>query len=52
MSRQVTVIAYEYGAGLCDLITLTNGALMASLASAGVRYGAWLRHVTPLYLAS
>ncbi|MDE2678809.1 MAG: YfcC family protein [Gemmatimonadota bacterium] len=50
MSRQVTVLAYQYGAGLCELITPTNGALMAILASAGVRYEAWLRHVLPLYL--
>ena len=50
MSRQVTVLAYQYGAGLCELITPTNGALMAILASAGVRYEAWLRHVIPLYL--
>lgn len=35
---------------LCELITPTNGALMAILASAGVRYEAWLRHVLPLYL--
>ena len=50
MSRQVTVLAYQYGAGLCELVTPTNGALMAILASAGVRYEAWLRHVLPLYL--
>ena len=50
MSRQVTVLAYQYGAGLCELLTPTNGALMAILASAGVRYEAWLRHVLPLYL--
>ena len=51
MSRQVTVLAYQYGTGLCELLTPTNGALMAILASAGVRYEAWLRHVLPLYLA-
>ena len=50
MSRQVTVLAYQYGAGLCELLTPTNGALMAILASAGVRYEDWIRHVFPLYL--
>ena len=50
MSRQVTVLAYQYGAGLCELLTPTNGALMAILASAGVRYEEWIRHVIPLYL--
>ena len=50
MSRQVTVLAYQYGAGLCELLTPTNGALMAILASAGVRYEEWIRHLVPLYL--
>lgn len=51
LSRQVTVLAYQYGAGLCDLITPTNGALMAILAAGGVRYEAWIRFAGPLYLA-
>ncbi len=50
MSRQVTVLAYQYGAGLCELLTPTNGALMAILASAGVRYEDWIRFTTPRYL--
>ena len=50
LSRQVTVLAYQYGAGLCDLLTPTNGALMAILAAAGVRYEAWIRFAVPLYL--
>src|SRR5256886_10125421 len=27
LSRQVTVLAYQYGGGLCELFTPTNGAL-------------------------
>ena len=50
MSRQVTVLAYQYGAGLCELLTPTNGALMAILASAKIRYEDWIRYVGPLYL--
>ena len=50
MSRQVTVLAYQYGAGLCELLTPTNGALMAILASAGVRYEDWIRFTGPRYL--
>ena len=50
MSRQVTVLAYQYGAGLCELLTPTNGALMAILASAGVRYEDWIRFTAPRYL--
>jgi uncharacterized ion transporter superfamily protein YfcC len=48
LSRQVTVLAYQYGAGLCDLLTPTNGALMAMLAAAGVRYEDWFRFALPL----
>jgi uncharacterized ion transporter superfamily protein YfcC len=49
MSRQITVLAYQYGAGLCDLVTPTNGALMAILAAAGVRYEDWMKFTVPLY---
>jgi uncharacterized ion transporter superfamily protein YfcC len=38
LPRQVTVLAYQYGAGMTDLLTPTNGALMAMLAACGVRY--------------
>ena len=48
LSRQVTVLAYQYGAGLCELVTPTNGALMAMLAASGVRYEDWLRFVVPV----
>ena len=50
MSRQAAVLAYQYGAGLCELLTPTNAALMAILGAARVRYDHWLRFVWPLYL--
>ncbi len=50
LARQVTVLSYQYGAGLCELLTPTNGALMAMLAACGVRYDEWLRFVTRLLL--
>ena len=50
LSRQVTVLAYQYGGGLCELFTPTNGALMAILAAAQVRYEDWLRFAVPLLL--
>jgi uncharacterized ion transporter superfamily protein YfcC len=50
LSRQVTVLAYQYGAGLCEVLTPTNGALMAMLAAAGVRFDEWLRFVLPLWI--
>ncbi|MDX2121858.1 MAG: YfcC family protein [Gemmatimonadota bacterium] len=48
LSRQVTVLAYQYGAGLCELLTPTNGALMAMLAATGVRYEEWFRFLRGL----
>jgi len=50
LSRQVTVLAYQYGGGLCELFTPTNGALLAILAAAQVRYEDWLRFALPLLL--
>jgi len=50
LSRQVMVLAFQYGAGLCELITPTNGTLMAMLAATGVRFEQWLKFVWPLYL--
>ena len=43
LSRQVPVLAYQTGAGLAELITPTNGALMAVLLAAKVPYQTWLR---------
>jgi uncharacterized ion transporter superfamily protein YfcC len=43
VSRQVTVMAYQTGAGLTELVTPTNGALMAVLVSAGVSFERWAR---------
>jgi uncharacterized ion transporter superfamily protein YfcC len=49
LSRQVTVLAYQYGAGLCEILTPTNGALMAMLAATGVRFDEWLRFALRLW---
>ena len=44
-SREAAVLAYQTGAGLAELITPTNGALMAVLLAAGVPFQRWLRFV-------
>jgi uncharacterized ion transporter superfamily protein YfcC len=49
LPRQVTVLTYQYGGGLCDLVTPTSGGLMAILAAAKVPYGKWIRFVVPIY---
>jgi uncharacterized ion transporter superfamily protein YfcC len=43
LSRQVPVLAYQTGAGLMEMVTPTNGALMAILLAAGVPYGRWMK---------
>ncbi|MGB7219405.1 MAG: hypothetical protein WBD07_11420 [Vicinamibacterales bacterium] len=43
LSRQVPVLAYQTGAGLMELATPTNGALMAILLAAGVPFTRWIR---------
>jgi uncharacterized ion transporter superfamily protein YfcC len=43
ISRQVTVLAYQTGAGLTEMLTPTNGGLMAVLLAAGVPFGRWIR---------
>ena len=47
ISRDAAVIAYQTGAGLMDLITPTNGALLAILLTAKVDFGRWLRFAIP-----
>jgi uncharacterized ion transporter superfamily protein YfcC len=51
LSRQVTVLAYQFGGGLTDLVTPTNGALLAILAASGVDFREWLKFAFRWYLA-
>jgi uncharacterized ion transporter superfamily protein YfcC len=46
-SRDAAVIAYQTGAGLMDMITPSNGALLAMLLGAKVSYGRWLKFAVP-----
>ncbi len=49
LSRQVTVLAFQYGAGVSDLIIPTSGSLMAILALAKVPYEDWIRWALPIW---
>jgi uncharacterized ion transporter superfamily protein YfcC len=51
LERQVAVLAFQYGTGLAEMLTPTNGAMMAILAAAGVGYDRWLRFMLPIYTA-
>jgi uncharacterized ion transporter superfamily protein YfcC len=47
VSRQVTVLAYQFGAGAINHVLPTDGTLMAILALAGVRFDRWFRFAAP-----
>ena len=47
VSRDAAVIAYQTGAGLMDMLTPSNGALLAMMLAARVGFGRWLRFAIP-----
>jgi uncharacterized ion transporter superfamily protein YfcC len=48
LSRQVTVTATQFGPGILNQFIPTDGALMAVLTLAGVRFESWLRFCLPI----
>ena len=48
LPAQAAVLAYQFGGGLCEMLTPTNGAMMAILAAAGISYEDWIRFAFPL----
>jgi uncharacterized ion transporter superfamily protein YfcC len=48
VSRQVAVLAYQFGDGFSNMIVPTNAILMAILGIAGIPYDRWLTFVAPL----
>jgi len=50
ISRQVCVLAYQYGAVMMDLLIPTNGALMAVIAIAGISFDKWFKFAFKLCL--
>ncbi|MBQ8563068.1 MAG: YfcC family protein [Firmicutes bacterium] len=49
ISRQVAVLAYQYGDGFSNCIIPTSGVLMASLGVAKVPFEKWLKFMLPLF---
>lgn len=45
--RNVAVLAYQTGGVTMDLLTPTNGALLAMLLTARVRFGRWVKFAAP-----
>jgi uncharacterized ion transporter superfamily protein YfcC len=50
LSRQVTVLAFQYGAGLTEFVTPTNGAIVGVVAASRVKFSDWLSFAIPIYL--
>ena len=50
LSRQATVMAFQFGDGFTNMITPTSGVLIAALGIARIPYNKWLRWVWPLIL--
>jgi len=50
LNRQVTILAFQIGDGVTNLINPTLGGLIAMLSLARVPFDRWLRFITPLTL--
>lgn len=50
ISRQLTVLAYNYGDGFSNLIYFTNPCLLIALSLVGVSYGKWMKFSAKLQI--
>lgn len=50
MSRDVSVLAFQCPAALMDVLTPTNGGMMAIIAGAGISYKAWIAYIWKSWL--
>lgn len=50
VTRQVSVLAFQFGDGFSNIILPTNIVLMAILGIAGIPFDRWVRFVAPLLL--
>jgi uncharacterized ion transporter superfamily protein YfcC len=48
ISRQATVMAFQFGDGFTNLITPTSGVLIGVLGVAKIPYDKWVKWITPL----
>jgi uncharacterized ion transporter superfamily protein YfcC len=48
ISRQATVVAFQFGDGFTNMITPTSGVLIAVLGVARIPYHKWVKWVWPL----
>jgi uncharacterized ion transporter superfamily protein YfcC len=50
LSRQATVMAYQFGTGFTNMITPTSGVLIGALGVARIPYAKWVKWFWPLLL--
>jgi uncharacterized ion transporter superfamily protein YfcC len=50
LSRQATIMAFQFGAGFTDMIAPTSGVLIGVLGMARIPYVKWLRWILPILL--
>ena len=50
VSRQATVMAFQFGDGFTNMITPTSGVLIAVLGIARIPYGKWVKWILPFIL--
>jgi len=50
LSRQATIVAFQFGAGFTDMIAPTSGVLIGVLGMARIPYVKWLRWILPILL--
>ena len=51
VSRQTTVLAFQFGDGFTNMITPTSGVLIGVLGMARIPYGVWVKWVWKFILA-
>lgn len=50
LTRQTSVLAYQFGDGISNSIIPTSGVLLANLSIAKIKYEQWVKFVAPLML--
>ncbi|RLD48848.1 MAG: YfcC family protein [Bacteroidetes bacterium] len=51
ISRQATVVAFQFGDGFTNMITPTSGVLIGVLGVAKIPYDKWVKWITPFMIA-
>ena len=50
LTRQATIVAFQFGAGFTDMVAPTSGVLIGVLGMARIPYVKWLKWIWPILL--